>query len=151
MIKLLKKLFKKEKTVKETKETSTEVANVNNVNSSGESSCLKRPEFYDRFVVVKNEEGNTIKISVEEFSYDYDYYYYEIIGEEKATVELPSCTIEISLNNKKDATGEIALTNIIVREADIPFKIKIYTEKLEAIVTEPQEEIEVDRFKIKIK
>jgi hypothetical protein len=146
MIKLLKKLFKREKDEKNTniETTKTETTTTNSTNT------CKKLEFYDRFIIIKNPKDDTIETTVEKIYYE-DYEVEELEEKERTTIDLPRCAIEVSLANKENTTDEIAITHIVVRNENVPFKLKIYTtEKLETVITEPQE-IEIGRFKLSIK
>jgi hypothetical protein len=145
MLKLLRKLFGKEKDTKSVnaKTTKTETTTTDSTNP------CKKLEFYDRFIVIKNE-NDTIKATIEKIYYE-DYEVEELEEKGKITIDLPKCTIEVSLINKENTVGEIAITHIINRDENIPFKVKIYTpDELKEIVTEPKE-IVIDRFKLNIK
>lgn len=146
MIKLLKKLFKREK---DERNTNTQAIKTETTATNSANAC-KRLEFYDNFVTVKNTKDDLIEATIEKIYYE-DYEIEELAGKEKISINLPKCVIDISLINEENTIGELAITHIVNRDPSVPFKIKIYTtEKLEAVITSPQE-ITIDRFKLNIK
>lgn len=145
MLKLFKKLFRKEENVK--------TANNETVNTGATATndACRKIEFYDKFIVVKNEKDDIIESDIETYSYEYEPEIEKVAGKGKITIDLPKCIIEISLVDNENTIGEIAITNIVVRNENIQFKVKIYTtEGQKAVITEPTE-IVVDRFKLNIK
>jgi hypothetical protein len=150
MFKLLRKLLRKEKS---TENTNTETTKTKTTTTNNTNAC-KKIEFYDRFIIIKNPKDNIIEATIEKIYYE-DYEVEEITEKEKLIIDLPKCTIEVSLNTDentdKNTADEIVITHIVNRDENIPFKVKIYTpNELKEIITEPKE-ITVDRFKLNIK
>lgn len=146
MLRLFENLFKKEE--KTTKDTNTN--NIKTTDTKTTETACKKIEFYDKFVVIKNEKDNIIEVAVETYTYEYEPEVEELTGRGEISISLPKCVVQVSLIDNKDSIGEIVMTNILVRNEDVPFKVKIYTtEGLKAVVTEPTELI-VDRFKLNI-
>ncbi|MBX0310188.1 MAG: hypothetical protein JHC31_00025 [Sulfurihydrogenibium sp.] len=150
MLRLFENLFKKEeKTTKDTN-TNTNTNNIETMNTKTTETACKKIEFYDKFIVIKNEKDDIIEVAVETYTYEYEPEVEELTGKGKISINLPKCVVQVSLVDNKDSIGEIVMTNILVRNEDVPFKVKIYTtEGLKAVVTEPTELI-VDRFKLNI-
>jgi hypothetical protein len=144
MLGLLKRLFRKEENVK-TDNTAT-----TNTESTANNDACRKIEFYDKFIVVKNEKDDVIEATIETYTYEYEPEVEEVMGQKRIVIDLPKCIMEISLTDNKNTIGEIAITNIVVRNENMKFKIKIYTtEGQKAVITEPTEII-VDRFKLKV-
>jgi len=143
MLKVLKRIFGKEKSVEVNNET-TKTESVN-------TACRRNIEFYDKFVVVKNEKDDIIEAIIETYTYEYEPEEERLEGKGSITIDLPKCIINVSLVENQNSIGEFAATHIINRDPSIDFKIKLYTTKgLIGVITEPTEVL-IDRFKVEIK